>query len=289
MAWDDKPSLPEVHHKAEMLHRGLDKIIRGHSNKSNLPEEMVLSSVEEIRCLTQPYDELLRVRNSDSYQKPWSFPLHFALAKMQQHAVGSASLATKLVEVLLEAYPDEVRVSHPHRDRLPLHVYLAHAPTAAGGGVLHSAVVAALVEEGADHCDDRGRFPLHYALSRGVSPTVVQRIVREYPEAALLSDDAGWKVSWLVERNYDDEAETARILDCFREVLSETDFAKVFHDTTESPTSSKKSSCFVCKQPNRRFLLSAKGSIGLAGDKDEMICLKCAKCNGYEEFENGDL
>ena len=83
-----------------------------------------------------------------------------------------------------------------------------------------------------------------------------------------------------------------RILDCFREVLSETDFAKVFlddNDTTEPPVSSKKSPYFACKQPNRRFLLSAKGSMGLVGGKDEKICLKCAKFNGYEEFANGDL
>lgn len=282
----NEPPLSEVCDKVELLDRCLDKIFSVIS--SALSEEAIIERVEEIQACTFPYDQLLRVRRC-MFQNNLRvcFPLHSALAKMQQRQVDN-NFQIKVLEVLLEAFPDEVEVEKENPfDRLPLHIYLASGSKTSRGSI---DVVKTLMEAfppGTSSIDSIGRYPLHCALSSCLSLIIVKHILKSYPQAALQIDDAGWKVSWLLERNYDCQDEKTEILTCFQEELSETAFQTFL--TTESEMNNSSFRCCVCQDSNRKFLLSAIGTIQLNGAKEnEVICLKCAKCNGYNEHEVDD-
>lgn len=91
--------------------------------------------------------------------------------------------------------------------RLPLHYALSN-----GADPL---IVNALVEKAPDACrgtDNRGWTPLHVACSVGATLPVIERILELYPEAVVFRTDKGSSPSALIPKECSFRAEVREIL-----------------------------------------------------------------------------
>ena len=102
-------------------------------------------------------------------------------------ACANSEAPLELVEAIIQAYPDGLRLKESAYKRLPLHI--ACRKNANFG------VVSLLIEtfaDGALIADTLGRLPLHYALSNGADEDIVQTVLRQTPGAARGTDRRGW-------------------------------------------------------------------------------------------------
>lgn len=102
-------------------------------------------------------------------------------------ACANESVPLTVVQALVKAYPESVRVTESAYQRLPLHIVCRKTANAQ--------VVQYLLSENADASlepDALGRLPLHYALSNGANDNVVNLLLEYGPSAARGVDRKGW-------------------------------------------------------------------------------------------------
>lgn len=102
-------------------------------------------------------------------------------------ACANESVPFSVVEALVQAYPESVRVTESAYHRLPLHIVCRKTAKAQ--------VVHFLLKENSEASlepDVLGRVPLHYALSNGANDDVVDLLLQYGPDAARGVDRKGW-------------------------------------------------------------------------------------------------
>ncbi|KAI2491648.1 hypothetical protein MHU86_22894 [Fragilaria crotonensis] len=92
-----------------------------------------------------------------------------------------------LIESIVKAYPECLRLPESAYERLPLHIACRkHANLKVVMFLLESYVQASLVP------DTLGRLPLHYALSNGAENDLIDLLVSRSPDSARGTDRRGW-------------------------------------------------------------------------------------------------
>ena len=161
-----------------MLHFALP-----HMKRSKLPiylfNEDWAAALAEIEC--HPYEARewsIRPGFFDGEHESSVLPLHVAC---------SLHCPLHVVQALVEAYPEALRIAETAFKRLPIHVACQFAEK--------SEVISYLVKEdraSALEPDILGRLPIHYACSNGSDPTVIKTLLAANPASALYADYNGW-------------------------------------------------------------------------------------------------
>jgi Ankyrin repeats (3 copies) len=93
----------------------------------------------------------------------------------------------ELVQALILAHPDGLKLPESAYQRLPLHIACRkHANPHVVDLLLQKYSYAALVP------DILGRLPIHYALSNGADTVILDMLMEAHPEAARGNDRRGW-------------------------------------------------------------------------------------------------
>lgn len=92
-----------------------------------------------------------------------------------------------LIQAIVAAYPDGVKVCESAYQRLPLHIACRkHANEKVVNFLIQSYVHGSLI------ADTLGRLPLHYALSNGAEETIIDLLIERSPNSARGTDRRGW-------------------------------------------------------------------------------------------------
>jgi ankyrin repeat protein len=102
-------------------------------------------------------------------------------------ACANESVPFSVVQALVQAYPESVRVTESAYHRLPLHIVCRKTTNAQAVHYLLSEYSDAALEP-----DALGRLPLHYALSNGANDDVVNLLLEHGPSAVRGVDRKGW-------------------------------------------------------------------------------------------------
>jgi ankyrin repeat protein len=92
-----------------------------------------------------------------------------------------------VIQAIVAAYPDGVKVCESAYQRLPLHIACRkHANQQIVKHLLDCYVHGSLIP------DTLGRLPLHYALSNGAEDNIIDLLIEQSPNSARGTDRRGW-------------------------------------------------------------------------------------------------
>uniref|UniRef100_A0A6U3WRE8 Uncharacterized protein n=1 Tax=Ditylum brightwellii TaxID=49249 RepID=A0A6U3WRE8_9STRA len=173
-------------------------------------------------------------------------PIHHACANQP---------SVKMIQVLIDSYPNCVKIKDPSYLRLPLHI-------ACRSGASEETISSLLESypEGAGEKDILGRLPLHYACANAASNQVIQKLVDSYPQGCREKDMKGWIPLHILVSKKEKSFKVKYVLDAYPEGMdvktsggsTPRDLAKGMRMKFRIRTSSRSSGLSIIRRNSHR-------------------------------------
>ena len=113
------------------------------------------------------------------------------------HVACSTKAPSHVVEALVTAYPEALRIPIGDYQLLPLHLACQH-----GASFPVVSILLQHYKEAASVTDTLGLLPLHLSITEGASVSVVQALLEAFPQAVQMQDKRGYTPMFYAESSF---------------------------------------------------------------------------------------